>query len=164
MKFFYLFSFLMMTTAVLAQDPEQWQSLDFSVPENYKSNEPTVLQCANFVLGMPAEAGNPARQSAMGVLAKWITGTPDYTFVIDESIARLMEKNEAILSIYMASLAQTVLENNDLAGKESALKLEAFNRLLDYCEEPTNKVPMSKELKKAISAREKGKLLKYLEG
>lgn len=144
------------------QNPEEWQSIEFETAEDYKANEDKVLECAHFVLSMPAEAGNPARQSAMGLLAKWVTGTPDHTFIIDESLAKLMNKNDAILSLYMASVTRYVLENEDNASDQDEVKLHAFDYLLTYCEEPGNKVPMTRELKKAIKAKNSGHLKEYL--
>lgn len=145
-----------------AQNPEEWQALSFESPEDYKNNEDKILECANFVLTGPAEPTNPARKSAMGALSKWMSGTPDYSFVIDESISKLMEKNEAVLSIYMAAMTKYTLDNRDKKITPSDLKLNAFEQLLNYSEVPGNKVPMTRDLKKAVEAKQKGKLKEYL--
>jgi hypothetical protein len=145
-----------------AQNPEDWQMLEFDTPEDYKNNEDKVLECAHFVLEMPAEAGNPARQNAMAVLAKWMAGTTDYKFFIGESVGKLMNKNEAIMSLYMAAMTRYVLENKDKAKNETEVTLHSFEYLLDYCADSHNKVPMTKELKKAINAKENGRLKDYL--
>ena len=145
-----------------AQDPEEWQALEFKTPEDYRNNEAEVLKCADFVLRAPADAGNPVRRSALNVVSRWMSGTPDYTFSIDESIAQLMKKNAAVLSIYMAAMTKFVLENPDQAHDEGAVKLNAFEQMLTYCEDSTNKVEITSDLKKAIKAKDKGQLKKYL--
>ena len=145
-----------------AQDPEEWQALSFESREDYKKNQDKILECANFVLTGPAEPTNPARKSAMSALSKWMSGTPDYSFVIDESISKLMEKNEAVLSIYMAAMTKYTLDHKDTKITPADLKLNAFEQLLDYSEIPGNKVPMTKDLKKAIEAKRKGRLKEYL--
>jgi hypothetical protein len=73
-----------------------------------------------------------------------------------------MEKNEAVLSIYMASMAKYVLENKDKSATAKDIELNAFKSLLEYSQDVNNKVPQTKELKKAIDADKKGKLEAYL--
>jgi hypothetical protein len=108
-----------------------------------------------------AEPTNPARKSALALVSQWMAGTPDHTFVIGEAIGRLMNENEAVLGIYMAAMTKYVLESpSKPTGKD--IELNAFEMLLKYCEDPRNKVPSTRELKRAIKAREKGKLADYL--
>lgn len=163
MKPVYLLVMLLSVGSVsFSQNPEEWQELEFNTNEDYKIHEDKILECAKFVLSVPAEPTNPARKSALNALAKWMSGTPDYSFIIDESIGRLMEKNEAILSVYMAAMTKNVLEHKDAVPNTAEIKLDAFEKLLLYSENVNNKVPMTKELKKAIAARKKGKLKEYL--
>jgi hypothetical protein len=154
--------FVLSTTWVFSQNPDEWQAIEFKTKEDYKSQESKILECANFILSVPAKASDPARQSALGALSKWMSGTPDYQFIIDDSIGKLMEKNEAVLSIYMASMTQFVLENQGKTSTADEIEYNAFDKMLSYCKDSSNSVPMSKELKKAIDAREKGKLKSYL--
>lgn len=145
-----------------SQNPEEWQSLEFKNAEDYKANEGKIMECATFVLDSPAEMNNPARLSAMGAISRWMSGTPDYTFAIDESIMDLTKKNDVILSIYMAAMTKFVLENKDQADDMAAVKLNAFNILLNYCEDSLHKVNITKDLQKAIKAKNNGKLKEYL--
>lgn len=147
--------------AAWAQDPEKWQSVSFTSATDYKVNEATVLECANFILNVAAEPTNPARQAALEVVSQWMAGTPDHTFAIGRAIARIMDDNAAVLGIYMAAMTKYVLESNTTPNEED-IELNAFNTLLEYCEDPRNKVPSTRELKRAIKARDKGKLAEYL--
>lgn len=150
------------TVSAFAQNPEVWQDLEFNNKEDYQTHEPTILECARFVLSVPAEMGNPARKSAMGAVSRWMSGTPDYQFGLDESIMKLTNKNEIVLSLYMAAMTRFALENKDKAKDENEMKLQSFTMLLDYCADANNKVMMTKELKKALKAKESGKLASYL--
>lgn len=145
-----------------AQQPEQWQQVKFEKPEDFKANEDVVLECARFVLSVAAEPGNPARKTALSKVAEWMSGTPDHTFLIGEHVGRLMSGNEAILGIYMAAMTQHVLENQDKASEADEIQFHSFETLLDYCADPRNKVPSSRELKKALKAKAKGNLRDYL--
>src|SRR5690606_17962454 len=156
MKILVLLCLVALQTA-WAQDPEKWQAVSFTSAADYKANETTVLECANFILNVAAEPTNPARKSALALVSQWMAGTPDHTFVIGEAIGRLMNENEAVLGIYMAAMTKYVLESpSKPTGKD--IELNAFEMLLKYCEDPRNKVPSTRELKRAIKAREKGKL------
>ncbi|HEX7016713.1 MAG TPA: hypothetical protein VF191_14490 [Cyclobacteriaceae bacterium] len=144
-----------------AQDPEKWQSVSFASASDYKANESTVLECANFILNVAAEPTNPARKTALAVLSQWMAGTPDHTFILGKAIGRLMSDNEAVLGIYMAAMTKYVLESTTHPdGRE--VERNAFEMLLKYCEDPGNKVPSTRELKRAIKARDKGKLDEYI--
>ncbi|MDV3309428.1 MAG: hypothetical protein LOY03_11495 [Cyclobacteriaceae bacterium] len=156
-----VFLCLVALNAAWAQDPEKWQSVSFASAADYKVNEATVLECANFILNVAAEPTNPARKAALSLLSKWMAGTPDHTFVIGKAIGRLMNDNEAVLGIYMAAMTKYVLEHST-PPDEKDVELNAFQTLLKYCEDPRNKVPSTRELKRALKAREKGKLSDYL--
>lgn len=147
---------------VLAQDPEQWQEVKFEKPEDFKANENVILECARFILNVAAEAGNPARKTALGKVAEWMSGTPDHTFIIGEHVGKLMSNNEAILGIYMAAMTRYVLESGDKPATSDDIQFHSFETLLEYCEDPRNKVPSTRELKKAIKAKNAGKLKSYL--
>lgn len=147
---------------VFAQDPEQWQQIKFEKAEDFKANEDVVLECARFILDVAAEAGNPARRTALNKVAEWMSGTPDHTFIIGEHVGKLMSNNEAILGIYMAAMTRYVLENGDKPSTPDDVQFHSFETLLEYCEDPRNKVPSTRELKKAIKAKNNGKLSSYL--
>lgn len=153
---------LFFVTSTSAQNPVEWEELEFKRLEDYKSYEPKVLECANFVLTVAADAADPVRRTALNVISRWMAGTPDYSFSIDEPVARLMKKNEAVLSIYMAAATKFVLENPSQATNAATVAYHAIDLLLTYCEDSTHDVEETKALKKAIQAKNKGNLEKYL--
>ena len=149
-------------TYTQAQDFSALESLNFKSKEDYKLYEPQVQECASYILAKPADDNDPNRQIALQMLVKWMTGTPDYTFEVDGTFAKLMEKNEALLGLYFASMTKFVLENNDKATDKNEVKYNSYMLLLSYCENSENKVKQTKELKKAIAAKNKGELKAYL--
>jgi hypothetical protein len=62
----------------------------------------------------------------------------------------------------LASMTSYVLRNKDHAGNARKVKLQAFTTFLNYCEEKSNGVRVTKELRRAIEAKNKGQLEKYL--
>ena len=161
--FFPIFFFTSVAIKAYSQDPAEWRALEFNSIDDYRNNESNVLECARYVLDVPADINNPLRLSAMGVISKWMSGTPDYAFSLDETIMTLTKKNDVILSIYMAAMTKFALENKDKASNAGLIKLNAFQILLEYCEQPNNDVSLTKEISKAIKAKNSGKLKEYLD-
>ena len=120
------------------------------------------MECANYVLSVPVEDENSNRLITLQTIIKWMSGTPDYQFEIDESITNLFKKNDSVLGLYMASMTKFVLENRDKTGDKNEVKYNTYSILLDYCDNPVNKVKMTKELQKAIDKKKDGKLKEYL--
>lgn len=146
----------------VAQDFEKIAGIEFKQKSDFKSYETEVLQCANYILQQPNDKDNVNRLLSLQTVIKWMSGTPDYTFAIDESIGAVMKKNDDVLGVYMAAMTKFVLENPDQAKDQSAVKLNAFAYLLDYCANPVNKIKQTKELEKAIEAKKDDKLKEYL--
>lgn len=157
--FCFLFSFNLTT---IAQDFEKIAGIEFIQKGDFKTYEAEVLQCANYVLQQPNDKNNVNRLLSLQTVIKWMSGTPDYSFAIDESIGGIMKKNDDVLGVYMAAMTKFVLENPGQAKDQSAVKLNAFIYLLDYCSNPANKIKQTKELEKAIEAKNDDKLKEYL--
>ncbi|WP_224995477.1 hypothetical protein [Cesiribacter sp. SM1] len=145
-----------------AQDFSALQKVEYKEKTEYKAYESQILESANYILSVPVDDNNPNRQAALKALVTWMSGTPDYKFMVDETAAKLMHKNDAVLGIYFAAMTKYVLENSDKASDNNEIKLNAVTLLLDYCEVKSNKMKLNKELKKAIAAKNGGKLKEYL--
>lgn len=141
---------------------EAWASIEFKERGDYKKYEDDILQCANYILSVPAIETDRFRLVALQALIKWMTGTPDYQFAIDNPVASMMKDNDAVLSIYMASVTKYILEHKDKATDAAGVKLNSYTIMLEYCENKVFRVALNKELKRAIEAKNNGKLKKYL--
>ena len=144
-----------------AQDFNALQKVELKAKEDYKPFEPKALECSNYLLSTPND-DNMNRLIAAKAIINWMSGTPDYTFDIDDSIAKLSEKDNMILVLYMAALTKYVLENPSNAKDAKLVKLNSYKILLNYCENKDNKVKQSKELKKLIEVKKNGKLEEFL--
>lgn len=125
---------------------------------DYRKAEPFVLQTANYLLATPFKSEKPDRLKSIQFLIGWMTGTPDYSFTLDETTSKIFKGNDDILGIYLAALAKYALENKDSAKDAKHLKLNAVILLLNYCENKNNNMRMTKQLKKLSEARASGKL------
>ena len=91
-----------------------------------------------------------------------MTGTPDYSFTLDEQATKFAKKNDDLLSQYMAAMTKFALENKADAKDQNKVKLNAVKLIIAYVKDEKNKVKLNAELKKAIEADDKGQLSAYL--
>jgi hypothetical protein len=145
-----------------AQDFEAWNAIKFTDATDYKAYEGTIAEISNYILRTPHNGNDENQKIAFRTLITWMSGTPDYSFAVDQSIAELMKNNDDVLGVYMAAMAQWSLGNKAKAKDLRALKLNAFITLLNYCESAENQMKQTKALKKAIAAKNEGTLEKYL--
>lgn len=156
--------FLLLTLPFIsrAQDFSSFKSFEFKSKEDYKQHESSLLEMANYILSVPVDNANANRLIALQTIIKWMSGTPDYQFSIDAAVEPLMKKNDEIIALYMAAMTKYSLSNKEMAADQTAVKLGSFTLLLDYCEKESNGIRKFKELEKAITAKNNGKLKEYL--
>lgn len=96
------------------------------------------------------------RTKANAYIIAWLTNSPTVTIELRASIVKPLEKNNHLLSVYMAGYARYCLENNystdklkcNTAGLKSAIK----------CYNLGGDVKKDKALSKLIDADKEGKL------
>jgi hypothetical protein len=156
------FILLLITTCAFGQDFSDFQALSTHSVIALKKKDAQILESANYVMNHPVDSLDLTRNDAMGTVLLWMMSTPDYTFLIDETIVPVMKKDAEILALYMVSMTQFVLENPHRANDKDEIKLQAFTRLLDYCDQTENNIKKSKAIEQAISAMRTGWLKEYL--
>ena len=144
------------------QDFSQHDNHTFKVSKDYKAAEPMILEMTNFILSNEINDDSPNHRTAVKVLLLWMTGTPDYEFGVDESFSPFMKKNEKLISIFMASLANYALKNRDQLTNPKQMKKGSYETFLEYCAKTENGVTKFKELNKALEAKSEGTLDAYL--
>jgi hypothetical protein len=134
--------------------------IDFKTKEDFKKSEPQILEMADYVLSRPSSDSDENKNTYANII-KWMSGTPDFQFTMDNSIMELSKNNEAILPLYMVCATKAALDS-PLPMDDKKIKLRSFEILLDYCSEKSNGIKHNKEMKKAIEAKANGSLEKYL--
>lgn len=161
-RFLLILSLFLTAFCSYAQDFSALEQVVYKEKTEYRAYQPQIQECANYILSVPVQQDNPNRAAAMRALIVWMTGTPDHTFIVDETASKLMEKNDDVLGLYFAAMTKYMLENTDKTADPKEVKYNTVVSLLNYCENPTNNVRMTKGLKKAIAEKNKGKLREYL--
>ena len=150
--------------SALAQDFSALQSITFQTKEDYGTQETTALECANFLLASKFDhlESDVNCNYALQFVMKWMEGTPDYTFSIDEQIMKAIKSNSYLLGIYLSAMTKYVLENKANATNEKEVQYNSFVLFLDYCENTANQVKANKEIKNLSKAKNEGRLKEYL--
>ena len=129
---------------------------------DYKAAETSATQAATYILSTPFEKDDLNRLKSLQFIIKWMSGTPDYSFTLDNVASKITKGNDDLLGIYMACMTQYCLENKESAKDAKLVKLNSIKLLLAYCENENNKMKMTKQLKKLSEANKKGELEKEL--
>lgn len=155
--------FGLLSTISFAQHLPDFDAIKLEKSEDYNATaNDAALQAANFIFSTPLEKNDPGRLKSLQYIIKWMTGTPDYSFSLDEQATKFAKKNDDLLGLYMAAMTKYVLENKENSKDQNMVKLNAVKLIIAYAKDEKNKVKINTELKKAIEADDKGELSAYL--
>jgi hypothetical protein len=146
-----------------AQNLPDFSSIKLDAKEDYTSTaNDAALQAANYILSSPIDNKNNDRLKSIAYTIRWMQGTPDYNFTLDEQTTKFAKKNDDLLALYMAAMVKYVLENKEDSKDQNKIKLNSVKLILSYSRDPKNNVKINKELKNLIEADSKGQLAAYL--
>jgi hypothetical protein len=158
MKKLLLLAFLLASFFSFAQTQPDYQNIRLEEKGDYKPADSFALKAASYVLSTPFEKDDINRLRALSFVIRWMSGTPDYGFTIDESVSKMIKGNDDLLGLYMAAMAKFCLENPSSAKDDKLVKLNAIKLLLAYCDNKDNNMKMTKKLEKLSEANKKGTL------
>jgi hypothetical protein len=162
-KMFVISSLMMGISCIgFSQDFSNCGDIILKEKVDYPKTEGKVLECARYILTTPEDKNNLNRLYAMQFLLRWMEGTPDYQFKIDESAGRISKANEELMGVYLACMTKFMLENKDKSKDDAEVKYNSFLLLIGYTEDPNNQVSVKGEMKKMIKAKNEGKLKEFL--
>lgn len=139
-----------------------YTQIKLDAQKDYKSAEKDVLKAANYLFSTKYDEDDLERLYATEFVMKWMAGTPDYTFEINEKFSKAFAEDPELLNLYMSALAKLAIEKSDKAKDTRYLGLNAVKMVLDYTGKTTNNLRQTTELKKMSAALKKGELEKYL--
>ncbi|HTE24030.1 hypothetical protein [Flavitalea sp.] len=146
------------TTSSFAQSSPNYDDVELTQASDYKIADSFALQASNFLFATPFEKNNIQRLKSLSFIIKWMSGTPDYSFTLDEVATKLTKGSDDLLGLYMAAMTKYSLENKESSKDQKLVKLNSLTILLNYCENANNNIKMTKQLKKLSEAKAKGQL------
>lgn len=128
---------------------------------DYQLAEPAVLKASNYLFTSKYDKDDLERLYAIEFIMKWMGGTPDFNFEMNEKFTRPFIQDTDLLGLYMGALVKFVLENKEAAKDANTANLKAVKMVIDYSSKPANNLKQTGELKKLAVAAKKGELEKY---
>jgi len=153
---------LFFLSPAFAQTLPKFDEIVLEQASDFKNAEVDVIKAANYMLTTPFDKDDVNRLKSLQFIIKWMSGTPNYSFALDDMAAKLMKGSDDLLGLYMVCMAKYCLENPASAKDLKAVKLNSIKLVLTYCENDANKMKMNKQLKKLSEANKKGELEKEL--
>jgi len=162
-RLIFIIIFGLFTSSSFAQTLPDFDAIKLDKKEDFNAAaDNAALQASNFLLSTALEKNNLDRLKSLEYVIKWMSGTPDYSFTLDEQATKFSKKNDDLLGLYMAAMTKYVLENKEDSKDQNKIKLNAVKLIIEYAKNEKNKVKLNSELKKAIEADNKGQLADYL--
>lgn len=158
-----LFLFLFFSTAIYsyAQEFPNLKNIKLNKKSHFKSAEPEVIKLVNYLFETPIDTKNHSRKEAGEFLIKWMNGTPDYVFVLEDKETVYFNTDADLMLIYMASLTKFMLENKS-EKNQNAIILGAMKLALTYLNQQENKKKWSALLWQLNDANLHSKLTTFL--
>lgn len=128
---------------------------------HYKSAEPEILKLVNYLFETPIDKKNYARKEAGEFLVKWMNGTPDYVFVLEDKETLYFNTDADLMLIYMSSLTKFMLENKS-EKNQNAIVLGSMQLALSYLNKQEDKKAWSALLWQLNDANLNGRLSTFL--
>lgn len=158
-KLFLLFLFLFFCALCFAQ--ASFSEIKLDLGSDYRAAEKNVIKAVTYLFTTKYDEDDLERLYATEFIMKWMAGTPDYTFEINEKFSRTFVQDPELLNLYMSALAKLALERQDKAKDGNYLGLNAAKMVIQYSSKPANNLKQTSELKKMSGALKKGELEKY---
>ena len=152
--------FLIVAGSSYAQNLPVFGQVKLKKPKDFKVAEPAVLQTDDYVLATPVDQNIAAKTSAAEFLMKWMEGTPDYTFTLDEGTTKSFLQNTGLVVVYLSYMSRYAIQNKPKTSR--LITISAIKNLLAYINNPTNHVTLTDDLKALSEANDKGQLESYL--
>ena len=159
-KLLVFFLLIISASTCFAQNLPKFDHYKFNKDSDYKLADSAVLQTANFLLSTPIDQNIPVRLKAGQFVMRWMEGTPDYTFSLEQAPIKYLSGNVNLMLLYMTSMAKYALETK--ANDVKIITLNGVKTLLAYVNSPVSDVKKDKNLKKLSDENDKGNLENFL--
>ncbi len=129
----------------------------FESDADYQEYAEQVLDCSYYLLMTPFDKKDAERTAATDFITRWLNGNPAYDFSVSENIKSITEEKEDLIGIYITCFAKVVLEK-EVEVVDDKVEKQAIESFISYCNNPTNKVKVTKEMKKLAQLKSSGEI------
>lgn len=151
---------LVLVISAQAQDFSYLNDIELNSKEQLKEAEEYVLDCCYYITATRYDKKDVQRTMATSFVTSWLSKSKDLSSVLNEDIVLMTEERIDLEGLYLGCYALNIIENSGATQKD--IEGGALVALLDYCNNPINKVKLTKELKRLVEVYEEGQLEAYL--
>ena len=144
-----------------AQEFPNIKHIKLNKKSHFKNTEPVVLKLVDYLFETPIDPKNYARREAGEFLIKWMNGTSDYVFVLDDKETVYFNTDADLMLMYMTSLTKFMLENKS-EKDQKAIVLGTMKLVLPYLNKQEDKKTWSALLWQLNDANLNDKLPEFL--
>lgn len=157
----FLFLFFASICYSYSQELPNLKHIKLNKRSQFKGTEPLTLKVITYLFETPIDKKNSGRTEAGQFLIKWMNGTPDYTFYLEDKETDYFNTDSDLILMYMAALTKYTLENPTVQDQK-AIILGAMSLALPYLNKQDDKKHWSTLLWQLNEANQKGKLEAFL--
>jgi hypothetical protein len=147
--------------AIVSFAQSAYSDVKLDAKTDYQLAETSVLKATTYLFTSKYDTDDLERLYAIEFIMKWMQGTPDFSFEIDEKFTKPFLHETDLLGLYMGAIAKFALEHRDQAKDAAKLNLIEVKMVIDYSNKASNNLKQTGELKKMATALKKGELEKY---
>jgi len=136
------------------------QNIELKKDSDYAKYENDISSAAKWLEETDLNQETDKRKQIDAFIIKWVSGTPNVTVDVNQSLMKLYGDNHELLVLYMASYSAYSLENKN-ANKTAAVKAGIVSMMNVY--KKGISIKKSKEMEKAIKLLDENNLDQYIE-
>ena len=134
---------------------------EFKTKEDYAKYEKDIIEAAKWLYDFPFNDQPEKRKEVSAFIVAWCNGSPNVDIELVPSILDFEEKNNGMLTLYMASSAKYVLENNYSKDMRAKHKAALMDMIMVY--KIGLGIKKDKKMEKLIKAADAGKIDEWIE-
>ncbi len=161
MNKFICFALFICSYGVLnAQEQSNYDNIELESKLDYEKSKDELKKAVDLVL--KSTPSSFEAYQAFQFVFRWASGA-EKTFTLDAFGAKAEIDNQSMVNIYMTSMVDYVIFKDGQDKDNTTIQLYAAHQIIDYANKHKDDVKMNTYLKKMIKAKDKDKLLEYIE-
>lgn len=162
MKYLFSLLFVLAFTIVKAQSIQVPPNVKYEVGSDYELFEEDILKITNWMInGKVSDEFNKSWKDASEFLMTWINGSPTVYIMIQQEFVNYIEKQPALLMVFMAGWTKFSLENKVIHDNVRG-NLAGLDAVITFYQNNKKNLGEDKEVEKFIKMKNKGQLEAYV--
>ncbi|MBS2100275.1 hypothetical protein [Carboxylicivirga linearis] len=152
----------MMTLVVYSQDFSYVKEIELNDINQLNSAEEDVLECCYYLVAARYNKNDNQRIIATDFVNKWAKGRFGDEAILNTKVKEVTEERQELNDLFVTYYTLRFIENEGDMEEEELMQA-AFTGVISFCENPVNKIKLTKELKGLKQVIEDGALSAYLQ-